>query len=151
LNAWIFCNVKNSVPRKYVGIVCSLAGPVLWYAIFQWNSIDYPSYAKGPCYSPNHAYYVTRHQTLWEAMNISSPHDFGTARLYDRSGRLLYEKETLVDGEFGPEWLGGFKDDPTNRPKVFYQGTEEPGWTFDLPEYPGKSNSNKSCYPTKIE
>ena len=137
--------------RKKKWIVLALVLPSLWYAIFKWNSFDYPGYDKGPCYSPNHAYYVTRHQTLWEAMHISTPHDYGIARLYDRSGKLLYEKETLIDGEFGPEWLGGFEDDPMNRPRVFYQGTEEPGWTFDLPAYPGKSNSNRNCYREKIE
>ena len=116
-----------------------------WYLIFEWNSLDYPSYRKGPCYSPNHEFYITRHQTLWQAMTTRPPGDLGTARLYDGSNKI-YEKETFINEEFGPQWLSGFDDDPTNSPKVFYQGLAVPGWTFDLPAYPGKSDPNISCY-----
>jgi hypothetical protein len=45
-----------------------VAAFVFWYAVFDWNVVDYPSYHKGPCYSPNHAFYVTRHQTPWQAL-----------------------------------------------------------------------------------
>jgi hypothetical protein len=137
--------------KKIGWTAIAIAIPMLWYAIFEWNSLDYPSYAKGPCYSPNHAYYVTRHQTLWQALTTSSQDDFGTARLFDRAGKLLYEKETPINEEFGPQWSGGSKNDPTSRSMVYYQGTENPGWMFDLPEYSGKSNPNKSCYTIKTE
>lgn len=139
------------ISKKYRWTVWVAAAYIFWYALFEWNSIDYPNYAKGPCYSPNHAYYITRHQTLAESIHLLTPHDYGTARLFDRSGKLLYEKETLIDGEGGPQWYGGFKNDPMNKPTVFFQGTENPGWTFDLPEYPGKSVSNRKCYPVKTE
>lgn len=123
----------------------------LWYAAFEWNGIDYPGYNKGPCYSPNNAYYVTRHQTLWQAISTSSQDDFGTARLVDRAGKVLYEKQTLINGEFGPQWSGGPKNGSARNWVVYYQGTEEPGWWFDLPEDPGLGDPNIKCYPRIVD
>lgn len=122
----------------------------LWYVIFQWNSVDYPNYAKGPCYSPNHAYYITRHQTLWQATNLSYPADFGTARLFDRLGKLLYEGPTFIDGQAGPFWSSGFENDPSYRPEVFYVDGGGPNWGFVLSESPGEGNPNKNCYPETV-
>jgi hypothetical protein len=84
-------------------------------------------------------------------MTTSSQDDFGTARLYDRSGKLLYEQKTQINEEFGPEWLGGHEDDPMHRPVVFYQGIEDPGWRFILPESPGSAGMNQRCGRNKIE
>jgi hypothetical protein len=84
-------------------------------------------------------------------MTTSSRDDFGTTRLFDRSAKLLYEGETTINGEFGPEWLGGFKDDPIHPPKVFHQGIEEPGWMFILAESPGNGRTNQHCYPVEVE
>lgn len=136
---------------RHVWIGFTFAAVSFWYGIFEWNIFDYPSHAKGPCYSPNHAYYVTRHQTPWQVMTTRSQSEFGTARLFDRSGKLLYENETDINGEFGPEWLSGFENDPMHPPKVFYQGIAEPGWTFTLPESPGIGQMNRNCYPIHVE
>lgn len=139
------------ISRRYGWIAWVFAAFTFWYVVFEWNSVDYPSYAKGPCYSPNHAYYVTRHQTLWQATSLSHSTNFGTARLFDRSGKLLYAAETLVDEQAGPVWLGGFKNDPTHPPKVFFTGNDGSSWKFILSESPGNGNLNRVCYPTKIE
>lgn len=120
-------------------------------AIFEWRVVSVPVDEKGPCFSPNHAFYIKRYQTLWESLGIRYGSDLGTARLYDRSNKLLYEGETYVKGGFGPEWVAGSKGDSSNPPIVFYQGTKEPGWRFALPESPGSGESNKNCYPSKID
>jgi hypothetical protein len=95
---------------------------LLWYAIFHRPIVGYPNYAKGPCYSPDHAYHVTRHQSFWQSRFISAPDDFETARLFDQSGKLLHEDETLINDEFGPKWPARFEGNPRHPPVVFYQG-----------------------------
>ena len=130
--------------RWIAGVLAVLAA---YYVVFEWEGVEYPSYDKGPCYSPNHAFYITRHQTLWQSTNLSHPAAFGAARLFDRSGRLLYEKETFIDGQAGPQWSGGPRNGSTDNWVVYYQGTDEPGWWFDLPEDPGRGNPNIKCYP----
>lgn len=123
----------------------------MWYAIFRWPIVGYPDYAKGPCLSPNHAYYVTKHQSFWQSLFISAPDDFGTVRLFDRSGNLLYEDETFISEEFGPEWSAGVEGGPRHPPVVFYQGIDAPGWMFTLPTSPGHGQLNMNCYAMQIE
>lgn len=143
--------LNQSIVKNRNWLAFAVTFCAFWHLVFGWPILDYPSYAKGPCYSPKHSFYVTRHQSLWEASNISTPHDFGTARLYDRSGNLLYEEKTLINEEFGPLWREKFKNNPTDQSTVFYQGTEAPGWIFRLPDSPGAGNPNKSCYPEQTD
>lgn len=147
--ARLVSKIFNARQRGWAAM--AIAVPLFWYGVFEWHSIEYPSYNRGPCYSPNHHFYVTRHQTIWQAFTTSSQDDFGMARLFDQSGNLLYEKETPINEEFGPEWSAGFEDDPSHRPSVFYQGIDEPGWTFTLPASPGNGRANQNCYPNKLE
>lgn len=121
---------------------------MLWYLIFGWPILDYPSYAKGPCYSPNHAFYVKRHQTLWQATNLSHSSEFGTASLFDKSDKLLYANETSINGEAGPMWFDGIPGTSRERdlPKVFFMNNQDPGWIFILPSSPGNGNVNNNCY-----
>lgn len=142
---------NTSISKRRVWVARGLAVLLSWYALFEWKIVDYPSHAEGPCYSPNNAYYVTRHQTPWQSTNLSYPAAYGTARLFDRSGRLLYEEETFIDGQGGPQWSGGPKDGSTNEWVVYYQGTEDPGWMFYLPEDPGRGNPDIKCYPRIVE
>ena len=137
--------------KQWVSFFCGSAIVLGWYVIFEWRAVSVPGYEKGPCFSPNHAFYIKRYQTLWESMGVRFGADLGTARLYDRSNKLLYEGETYVKGGFGPEWVNGSKDDPANPLKVFYQGIENPGWSFILPYSPGVGSPNGDCYPTKTE
>lgn len=122
-----------------------------WYAIFGWRGVSVPKYNKGRCYSPNHAFYIERYQTLWESLGVRYGSDLGTARLYDRSNKLLYEGETYIHDEFGPEWTSGVQYDPVKVPKVFFMDNGVAHWSFDLPESPGEGVPNNNCYPTKVE
>ena len=92
------------------------------------------------CYSPNHAYYIVEYRQL---ISISKEFQVGTAKLYDKTGKLLYQNDTILNGQFGPNWLSL----PT-RNTLFYQGLEEPGWGHELPTSPGEdfSTPNKTCF-----
>jgi hypothetical protein len=140
-----------SIFKRSIWTAASLAIPLLWYSLFEWRGVDYPSYNKGPCYSPNHAYYITRHQTLWESLGVRFNSGSGSARLFDRSGKLLYEGETLISEEFGPEWFNGSGHDSSDHPAVFYLGNSGTAWLFTLPDSPGKGIRNRSCYPVPVE
>jgi hypothetical protein len=61
----------------------------------------------------------------------------GTAKLYDKKGKLLYKGKTTF-GEAGPMW---FEDQsPGREGTVFFIGEElqEGGWGYDLPTSPGE-------------
>jgi hypothetical protein len=140
-----------SISKQRVRAIAIFVAFLVWYAIFEWRAVGYPSYDKGPCYSPNHAYYITRHRTLWESLGVKLESDTGMARLFDQSGKLLYEGETSIDGQSGPMWSGGSKDDPRDPPAVFFMGGDGSSWIFTLPDSPGNGNPNKNCYPSKVE
>jgi hypothetical protein len=132
---------KNKGCTFFLAIAC-----MLWYAVFEWPVVDYPSYAKGPCYSPNHAYYITRHQTLWQSTNLSHSSEFGTARLFNRSGKLLYQKDTSLGGQAGPMWFDGAPSRSADPPQVFFMDNTDPGWIFILPSSPGNGSVKNNCY-----
>ncbi|MDR2924535.1 MAG: hypothetical protein LBU76_01020 [Azoarcus sp.] len=115
------------------------------YVCFFLDWVKYPSYSNTIeyCYSPNHEYYVLRWQSPWSA-TTDQLHVKGTAKLYDKTGKLLYSSKTDLSEEFGPIW-GDYSD---GRSVVFYGGTEEPGWGYDLPSSPGHDYSmpNRKCY-----
>ena len=101
------------------------------------NALEY-------CYSPNHEYYITRWQSPW-ASYTDEMFVRGTAKLYDKTGKLLYSNKTDLSFEFGPWWI----DDPAGRrSSVVYQGTEKPGWGYNLPSSPGHdySGPSRKCY-----
>lgn len=111
-----------------------------FWLIFEWNSFDWPPWEHGPCYSPNHQYSVTRHQTLWESLARRYPDAYGTARLYDQSGKLLYAGKTQFGGEeSGPLWF----DD---RVAMRADNAGNP-WTSPLPAPPGDDRKGERCYP----
>lgn len=112
----------------------------VWYLIFEWNSFSWPPWEHGPCYSSNHMYYVTQHQTLWEKLWRTYPDEYGTARLYDRSGKLLYEGKTQTgDAGLGPRWFQ----------ERVSMGEDNSGklWEARLPVPPGDERMRRTCYP----
>lgn len=117
----------------------------IWFAVFEWNSFHFTEYADELCYSANHEYYITRHQTLWEKLTKTYPHEYGTAKLFDKTGKLLYEGKIHLNPQNGPGWL-------SNLNEVYFQGgaSTEDTWIYKLPSSPG-GRSQASCYPTKIE
>jgi hypothetical protein len=62
----------------------------------------------------------------------------GTAKLYDKTGKLLYKGKTGF-GEAGPIWSEG------KQPIVFFQSTDLEYWRYDLPTSPGDSPGLISC------
>ena len=110
---------------------------LLWFGVFEWNSFDFTGYGDERCYSANHEYYITRHQTLWEKVTKTYPHEFGTAKLFDKNGKLLYEGKSYLNDQVGPGWL----KDPN---EVFFQdGGEITDWSYRLPSSPGGAKSGK--------
>jgi hypothetical protein len=121
-----------------------------WFLFFEYDWIGYPRYEWGDeiCYSPNHEYYIVRLQTPFSALFSSDPlYTIGTAKLYDKSGKLLYKGKTLLDGEAGPMWAGA----EINKPCVFFvglaDGVDSRDWWYDLPTSPGvRSNYRQRCF-----
>jgi hypothetical protein len=132
--------------KNFDRMSAALAFLLLWYAIFEWNFIDYPSYRKGPCYSPNHAFYVTRHQTMWQALTKNFRNEFGTIRVFDRSGIFLHEQEFFVDEESGPMWSDQSNKEPAGESLVLYMGGDGSSWKYLLPGPPGQGSANRNCY-----
>lgn len=115
-----------------------LAGGI--YVLFFLDWIRYPSYANGDvssyrCYSPNREYYVERWQSPWSAVQ-DQLYVAGTAKLYDKTGMLLYSNKANLSTEFGPEWF----DESLSHSSVFYQGSYD--WIYQLPSPSGDTGSN---------
>lgn len=132
--------------RRWLRRSCAIAAALFisWYLICKWSSFGFPPWDPGRCYSANHLYYITRHQTAWERLTRSYPHEYGTARLYDRSGKLLYEAKTRMGGGMsGPHWL----------PESVSMGEDDSGnfWESPLPVPPGDDRMSRDCYPVQIE
>ena len=72
--------------------------------------------------------------------------DFGTVRVFDKSGNLLHKKEFFVDAQSGSRWLDLSGGDPPKPSKVFYIGGDGSGWEYLLPGSPGSGSSNRDCY-----
>jgi hypothetical protein len=142
---------NTSIYRYKERIAFTTVFCVIWYLIFEWPIVHYPSYAKEPCYSPNGEYYITRYQTPWQSVFLSDPIAFGTARLFDRSGKLLYEKEAYIGEEAGPTWLDMTGSDPALPSEVFYMDGGGPEWGFTLPTPPGKEIPFKKCHPKQVD
>jgi hypothetical protein len=81
---------------------------------------------------------------------LRDPVAFGTARLFDRSGKLLYEKEAYIGEQAGPSWLDRPENDPVNPSEVFYQDGGGPEWGFVLPTSPGKEIPFTNCYLEQV-
>ncbi|MDM0077493.1 hypothetical protein QTH90_24015 [Variovorax sp. J2P1-59] len=108
-----------------------------WYLVFKWNALDYPY--NNPYPSPNGEYYITRHQTVWERLWRTYPDQYGTARLYEKTGKLLYEGKTRFGDGAGPHWFPGFDGDPHPKPKVFMSEDDDGQyWNYELPTSPGR-------------
>lgn len=109
------------------------------YLVFGWESFDYPPWDPRPCYSPNHTYYITRHQSLWEKLWRTYPDEYGTARLYDKSGKLLHEGKTEFGGdELGPRW---FEDEVS-----MGEDNNRQLWIAPLPTSPGEHVRRPNCF-----
>ena len=133
-----FCRYKI-----LIGIAALLLAT--WYVVFEWDWLVYtdgrPSDER--CYSPNHEYYVVRLQT--PIRTLLEP--IGTAKLYDKSGKLLYKARTVLTGEAGPRWYDEFAGKSSS---VMFIGnlSDEWEWRFDLPSSPGNNPSKleKRCF-----
>lgn len=131
-------NLRNWFRRSALAVAVLFSA---YWLIFEWNSFDWPPWEHDLCYSANHQYYVTRHQTLWEWLARRYPDEYGTARLYDQSGTLLYAGKTQFGGEeMGPLWF----DDRVS------MGEDNAGnlWTSPLPAAPGIDRKRRRCYPS---
>ena len=114
----------------------------LWYSIFKWNSFDYLWFGAARCYCETNFYYITRHKTLWEKISRTYPDDYGTARLFDATGKMLYEGKTLFGVDTtGPFW---FK----NRVSM-WEDNDGKVWTAPLKFAPGDERMLRECYPVK--
>jgi hypothetical protein len=115
---------RKAIPKILAGFII-LSG-LLWVFIFNWDWVRWPNYSENEirCYSPSGEYYILRRQSLFNAM-FFSPQDrvYGTARLYNKNGKLLYSEKTILSSEFGPHWFGN---------SVAYFGTL-PEWYFKPP------------------
>ena len=136
--------------RLLVGLAVALIAA--WYVVFEWDVVTYANGRtdEARCYSPNHEYYVVRSQTPFNALVADPLYVEGTAKLYDKTGTLLYKAKTLLSGMSGPMWFDAFAGDP---PSVSYTGNSnenEPGggWGYVLPTSPGKNPSGieKRCF-----
>ena len=119
--------------------------------MFEWDLIVYTGGVQNSerCYSPNHEYYIVRlHTPIRALLTITLEPDFGTAKLYDKSGKLLYSGKTLLDFQAGPHWSAGWHGEKSS---VFFMGNlgeEKPdgGWGVDLPTSPGDITPLRNCY-----
>lgn len=134
--------------KALAGVAVSLL--LLWYVVFQWDWVTYTdggTTAQERCYSPNHEYYVVRsHSLIRSLMPIAFEPAFGTAKLYDKSGRLLYSGKTFLDFQAGPLWGGGPTADG-EKYAVWFMGDLN-NWLFTLPSTPGEdfSTPEKHCF-----
>ena len=134
---------------KYKAVAASLL--LVAFAIYPIFILDWWGYPGGRseelrCYSPNHEYYIVRLQTPFNALVADSVHVSGTAKLYDKSGTMLYQGETLLSAQFGPEWgvgLGRAGD----KYSVFFLGRDDgEEWGVELPTSPGDPSPLKKCH-----
>jgi hypothetical protein len=138
--------LKRYLPTILIASLLAVAGGAI-YVGFIWDWVKYPNFegALERCYSPNHEYYIVFRQSWLESKSYQ-PHARGTAKLYDKTGKLLYSNKTYLSLEFGPTWSDDIRGHPG---AVSFQGTEEPGWGYDLPSPTGISNysgSSRRCY-----
>jgi hypothetical protein len=143
---------KSSFLKEHLRAIAIVASLVVIggaiYVCFFLDWVKYPIYedAIDYCYSPNHEYYVVRRQSWWNS-KFDQTYVRGTAKLYDKTGKLLYSDKTYLSLEAGPWWVD---DAAGKRPSVVYQSTEKPGWGYDLPSSPGIDYSvgqnNRKCY-----
>lgn len=129
--------LKCSVPFVLTALTIGCG----WYLVCGRDSFDYPSGKPWRCYSANHEYYITTRQTLWETIFRTYPYDYGTARLYDKTGKLLYQGKTTFGEGRGPRWF----------PNRVSMGTSDGGkfWEAPLPVPPGGKRMTENCYAVK--
>jgi hypothetical protein len=118
---------------------------VVFYVLFAWDWVRYPCdtpnglICENPvelCYSPNHEYYIVMTQTPFNAVQ-DQLYVSGTAKLYDKTGKLLYKGKTGF-GETGtPAWR--------SKPVVYFP-SDIGDWWYDLPTSPGDSPYLTSCH-----
>jgi hypothetical protein len=134
--------------KKHPKTAIAIALAAAWFVLFQWDWMPYPHYRDGSsdgsidgrCYSPNHEYYIVRLQTPFNRLE-DQLYVHGTAKLYDKMGKLLYSGRTWLSGEAGPSWV-----DSGNSSSVHFQGDDN--WIFSLPTPPGRNFSipNGHCF-----
>lgn len=133
------------------GKIASASLLLLAFAAYLVFYLDWMVYSGGwpdeeRCYSANHEYYIVRLQTPFNALVADSVHVSGTAKLYDKSGNMLYQGATMLSAQFGPEWSAGYGA-PGERYSVFFVGREEgKEWGFELPTSPGKPDRLNKCH-----
>lgn len=87
-------------------------------------------------YSPNGEYYVVRYLSPFRRHFLAGMSPLGTAKLFDRNGKLLHSGPAMVEEEFGPFWHDSCrKAFLTNW--VEFMGMDDPTWAFNLPTSPG--------------
>ena len=140
---------KSSFLKRHLHVVVTAAAFVFLggaiYIFFFLDWVKYPSYLEKTeyCYSPNHEYYITLWQSAWSA-KTDQLYAKGTAKLYDKTGKLLYSGKTFLSNEFGPLWA----DNPYGKSSVVFVESSV-NWSFELPTSPGrapKSPSNRGCF-----
>jgi hypothetical protein len=144
---------------KFQGLLMICAVPVtVWFVIFQWDWVRYPcdlqtsptcsnpvEYAT----SPNGEYYIVRLQTPFEAAFEEPLYAVGTAKLYNKHGKLLYSGKAHLGEDYGPNWCAACSPPgaqvvcneersceivPRNKvPTVYFDQSD---WDFALPSSP---------------
>lgn len=138
--------------KVFTGAMLSLVA--IWFALFEWNWIvftDGGPDAQERCYSPNHEYYIVRLQTPFRALMRISLDPIGTAKLYDKTGNLLYQGKAWLDFQGGPKWSRGLSAQG-DKPVAYFMDLDGEdtgdGWMYYLPSSPGEYHGKleKHCF-----
>ena len=132
----IFRSIAKWLSIAFLSLVAVLF--VLWFVIFNWNIIPYPSNpAHGPdiCYSPNHSYYVKRYQPIFYGDWL---YQEGLVILYDaKTNKELYREKAYLSEMAGPVWSDKV---------VYYEGAYG-NFYIKLPASPGAHPvRDKGCF-----
>lgn len=136
-------------PRLAKSLASSILIMGTWVVLCEWEWVTYDQGdgLGARCYSPNHQYYIVRLQTpLRSAFPLESDVK-GTAKLFDRSGTLLFSGTARLDFDAGP-WWGGAQTERGEEYSVLFQSTasENRAWLASLPADPGKADVLRRCY-----
>lgn len=135
--------------RISIGAVFSLL--MIGFGVFAWDCVTYTASQLGEerCYSPNHEYYVVRLQTPFNALVADPLYVRGTAKLYDKAGKLLYSGKTDLDDGAGPTWAEGIASEGGTSSVSFIGNSMSEGeWFSALPASPGKAppKMSRHCF-----
>lgn len=141
-------HIFRSSSKPLILLAAALCG--IWLVVFEWAWVSYTGGVvsnDARCFSPNREYYIVRLQTPFSFLWADSRKIEGSARLYDKSGKLLYQGSADISFESGPIWLAidGY------RYAVSFAGDasdESERWHFDLPSSPGNSaaSARQHCF-----